>query len=204
MREEELHERVLSALDQIAVASERIASRVEEIAESQTRIAEALHRDNEVAILQVKAIAAIGLILRGGSGTRVAVSSRLTIGNSKTTGETVTLTVDTQNEVLNDAFYDDQQDAAAIPDGLTATGTSNNPAIEVGAPTVVPGENTPFGDTLQFPLTVNAAGGIAGPTEIELSVSYSMADGSTFPSPDPTTVTLDPGAAVGSRLSTTP
>jgi hypothetical protein len=126
------------------------------------------------------------------------------------------ISVDTVNETLNNNFLDDKDDTGAPPPvGVEGTATFDSTLLSLSAPlAIVPGAATPYGDVLSAPLTVVIpTGGIAGPTVVTVTVVLTgpggaaifEADGATpFGQPAPFAITVNPGAAVGSRLSITP
>lgn len=105
-----------------------------------------------------------------------------------------TITVDTTNETATLTFVDDKGNETPAPAGATVTFASSDPNVATVAsdpanPTV--GAITPVG---------------VGSADISVTVDGAMeADGVTpIPSPDAVTLTVDPGAAAGERLSVGP
>jgi hypothetical protein len=111
-----------------------------------------------------------------------------------------TFTVDTTDGVANLQFTDDKGDTdAAAPAGLTAAFTSDNPAactIANDATNPLQGDITVVGEGVaNISVALTDANGNSPPLE---------ADGVTpWAAIDPVQVTVDPGAAVGARLSVT-
>jgi hypothetical protein len=119
-----------------------------------------------------------------------------------------TFDVDATNEAAVIGEVDDKLDPTTLAPGLSAslafTDDSGNPStlLSAGEFAVVPGTDSPFGDTLQAPLIVSATPDISGPTDVVITATLSPepADGQ----PDPVTVTVDPGAPAGAQLSVQP
>lgn len=99
-----------------------------------------------------------------------------------------TITVDTTDESATLAFVDDKGNETPAPAEAVVNFSSSNPdvaTIDSG------GSITPVG---------------VGETQIAVTVDGAMEpDGVTpIPNPDPITLTVDPGAAVGERLTVGP
>jgi hypothetical protein len=103
-----------------------------------------------------------------------------------------TITVDTENETATVSFVDDKGDTTTAPSGATVTFSSSDTTIA----TIDPDSSNPFqGDVTPVSVgTVTLSATFAG--------SALEADGVTpIADPDPVTVTIDPGAAVGARIA---
>ena len=115
-----------------------------------------------------------------------------------------TITVDTVNEEVVVGFTDDRTpaDAAAPPPGVVPSVSFDNPLLSAGPFVATPGPNTPYGDTFNAPLIVDPNTPVEGPTDVNATVTLvpQLPQGD----PAPFVITVDPGAAVGARVSTTP
>lgn len=105
-----------------------------------------------------------------------------------------TVSVDTTNETATVQFVDDHNDATAPPAGATVSFASSDPNVA----TVAPSQTDSFTGQIS-PVST-------GTTKISVALTNAMeADGITpIPAPDPVTLTVDPGAAAGARLSLGP
>jgi hypothetical protein len=110
------------------------------------------------------------------------------------------VTVDTTNETITLGFTDRIPEPTAPPANLGAVSfTSDNPAIA----TVAVDPNNPLvGD-----ITPTGAGVVnlgIGPLVDTAGAPLLEADGTAFPQPDAQQLTVNPGAAVGDRLTLAP
>jgi hypothetical protein len=125
----------------------------------------------------------------GPAGPGPASKATLTLGGSNMPGQ---ITVDTQNETATVGFVDDKNDDTSAPDGTEVTFTSSDDTIATVAPdssNPLQGDITPVGvGTVQIGATFNG-------TALESDGATPIAD------PDAVSVEIDPGAAVGARIS---
>jgi len=121
-------------------------------------------------------------------------------------GDSMPLTVDSQNAVAVLSFTDDHGDAVPPPDGATATATSSNTSVLNVGPAQAGTDATSGVATIEFPLSEVAEG------TSTLSVHATASDGSPLLGPDgstpisdpaPVDVTVNPGAAA-SEVFTVP
>lgn len=104
-----------------------------------------------------------------------------------------TIDVDTTNETATLTFVDDKGNETPVPAGATVTFTSSDESVA----TVTSDPSNPTTGSIS-PVGVGSA---------DISVSVDGAnepDGSPIPAPDAVTLTVNPGAAAGERLTVGP
>jgi hypothetical protein len=128
-----------------------------------------------------------------GRARQPAVGAKLTVEEQEMAA--VEVNVDTVNETATVSFQDDKGDATAQPDGSVITFSSSDETVFV---LTARADNPAVAD-----FAFNSAGTAdAGATVTDADGNpLTEADGTPWAPIDPTTVTVDPGAAVGARMS---
>jgi hypothetical protein len=133
----------------------------------------------------------ITIILKSDQTEHSAIGMRIALGGnvSTSTPNVNQMTVDTTNETVELQFIDDRQNQTSAPPGAAVTWSDPN-----GVVNFTPDPDNPF--RAQVVPT-----GTPGNAQITPNVvGFNDASGNPVPNPNPETVRVDPGAAVGERL----